>query len=369
MQGYKRYCRRACQQSDASAARTERLHALVPQVAARHDVDPQLLHLVVAAEALRPAAGAVGAPDSRKHGAENGVAAAQQCQPAGGDAAPTAAASQDRTGSGAAAMPHGPAADAGCAATAPAQPAACPGDLAGGAATTSPAQGPATPSRDGLEERHIEAGALGHATAVPACEVGKASKEPPPKGERAGTHPAPDSAAALPVARSADPPGLAEEAEMCTPQRDQSGQGSPANGHAQRRPASRPAADGGAGGGGDAGQRLDAGPKLGTEALGTLPLLRCGLADVAALETHWAKAAPEWRGAVGAACAELAAAAAAAGGYAPSTPAQLQVRHVCSLMLDMSGTTNQRHEAKIGCAMGLACAHLHHVCTHLGLIV
>ena len=89
---------------------------------------------------------------------------------------------------------------------------------------------------------------------------------------------------------------------MCTPQRGQSGQGSPANaanGHAHRRPASRPAADGGAGGGGDAGQRLDAGPKLGTEALGTLPLLRCGLADVAALETHWAKAAPEWRGAVG----------------------------------------------------------------------
>lgn len=172
---------------------------------------------------------------------------------------------------------------------------------------------------------------MGHATVVPACEAGAALKEPPLQGDRAGTHPARDSAAALPTASCADPPGLAGEAGTSTPQQAQRGHGSPANGHAQRRAASRPAAEGGAGSGGDAVQPSDAGPGLAPTALGILPLLRCGLADVAALETHWAKAAPEWRSAVGAACAELAAAAAAAGGYVPGTPAQLQVHRVCAL--------------------------------------
>lgn len=176
---------------------------------------------------------------------------------------------------------------------------------------------------------------MGHAAALPACEPGEAFEKPLLQGDRAGTKPAHNTASALPA--GSDPPGLAGEAGTPAPERAQSGHGPPANGHAQRRAETRPAAEGGAVSGGEAAQRSNAGQCCSPEALETLPLLRCGLADVAALETHWAKAAPEWRGAVGAACAELAAAAAAAGGYAPGTPAQLQVHLVCAqLMLVIS---------------------------------
>ncbi|KAK9835062.1 hypothetical protein WJX81_008045 [Elliptochloris bilobata] len=93
-----------------------------------------------------------------------------------------------------------------------------------------------------------------------------------------------------------------------------------------------------------------------------LPLLRCGLADVAALVTHWARAAPEWRVAVSAACHELASAAAAAGGYAPGTPEQLQDLAACvNTNAHGVGTANEAN-ADMGLGLFPALSMLNHSC-------
>jgi len=253
-QVYKRYCSAACERRDAGAVRTARVYAAVPAIAARCDVDPQLLHLIVEADARRSEAGAcaarIGAPSPPDAVERPGTPPQLQQQPAG---APAAAAPGASAGQG------GGAAGSSCAG-APAQSDEALSDgarvtrLDGGARTGPPAPASSTP----LDVEVQTAGAAAVAQPGPAAaDASRGTDGPARRGLHADT-----------------------EGERCSGSREGC----------------------------------------------SLPLLRCSLADACALEAHWAQAGAAWRGAVGAACRELAAAARAAGAPAPGSAEELQAR-------------------------------------------
>ena len=193
-QVYKRYCSAACERRDAGAVRTARVHAAVPAIAARCDVDPQLLHLIVEADARRSEAGAcaarIGAPSPPDAVERPSTPPQLQQQPAGAPAAAAPGASAGQGGGAAGsscagapaqsdeALSHGARLtrlDGGARAGPPATASSTPLDVevqtAGAAAVAQPGPAAADASRgtDGPARRGLHADTTRKGSAAPAA--------------------------------------------------------------------------------------------------------------------------------------------------------------------------------------------------------